>query len=93
MIVKKKIIVGVVTDGCTGTHPKLENNCNSSNEIGAKLLASLVSRAAHTMPSTGPYPLTLQLKISEDSPEHTFHDADLTLSPMLQNEKCSRSIF
>ena len=54
MIVKKKIIVGVVTDGCTGTHPKLENSCNSSNEVGAKLLAFLVSRAAQTMASTGP---------------------------------------
>jgi hypothetical protein len=58
IIVNTKVIVGVVTDGCTGTHPKLENSCNSSNEVGAKLLAFLVSRAALSMATTQGDPLS-----------------------------------
>jgi protein phosphatase 2C-like protein len=49
IVIESNVIVGVVTDGCTGTHPDIENSSNSSNEVGAKLIAYLVSRAAMTM--------------------------------------------
>jgi hypothetical protein len=46
IIVRKQAIAAVVTDGCTGTHEKLEASSRSANEVGAKLLAYVVSNAA-----------------------------------------------
>jgi hypothetical protein len=39
-------MVAVITDGCSSTHPQLEESCHSSNEVGSKLMAQLVSNSA-----------------------------------------------
>jgi hypothetical protein len=44
--VNESAIVAVLADGCSGTHPTLETGCQSSNEVGAKLLTYTVTRAA-----------------------------------------------
>jgi hypothetical protein len=43
LIVAKHHMVAVITDGCSSTHPQLEASCHSSNEVGSKVLAYLVS--------------------------------------------------
>ncbi|HWD41190.1 MAG TPA: protein phosphatase 2C domain-containing protein [Fimbriimonas sp.] len=44
--VGRDTIVAVVADGCSGTHPSLESTSDSSNEIGAKLLAYVAAEEA-----------------------------------------------
>ena len=46
ILISRTHIVGVVTDGCSGTHADLEMTSRSSNEVGAKLLAYLVAHSA-----------------------------------------------
>ncbi len=54
IIITPNQMVGVVTDGCFGTHPKLEAAGDSSNEVGSKLLAYLVSTSAHRLAASHP---------------------------------------
>lgn len=46
LIISPDHMVAVVTDGCSSTHPQLEVSCHSSNEVGSKLIAQLVSNSA-----------------------------------------------
>jgi len=46
IILGDNFIIGVVCDGCGGTHRDLEEFTHSSNEVGAKLLSYLVSERA-----------------------------------------------
>jgi protein phosphatase 2C-like protein len=45
VIISKDHMVAVITDGCSSTHPLLEPSCHSSNEVGAKVMAQLISNS------------------------------------------------
>jgi hypothetical protein len=46
LILSENWIIGVVCDGCAGTHRSIEEFTSSSNEVGAKLLSHLVCEKA-----------------------------------------------
>jgi len=50
----KHHMIAVVTDGCSGTHDKLRATCHSSNEVGSRLMAYLVSNFALKLATTNP---------------------------------------
>jgi serine/threonine protein phosphatase PrpC len=54
VIIEPTVMVGVVADGCSGTHAALEASCHSSNEVGAKLTTYLVSRSALAFATANP---------------------------------------
>jgi hypothetical protein len=54
IIITSDCMTAVVADGCSGTHPALEETSHSSNEVGAKLLAYLLSIAAQTLATDMP---------------------------------------
>lgn len=49
ILLGEDFIIGIVCDGCGGTHRELEEFTSSSNEVGAKLLSYLVSERARRL--------------------------------------------
>ena len=91
LIVAKHHMVAAITDGCSSTHPQLEASCHSSNEVGSKLLAYLVSSAALRIAASHP-------KMSEEAFLKKLNDKvrkalNILLRTFCGNDRTRREMF